>query len=254
MVNELCGAIAAMARVEFDKPASPNERRERNRREMTEAILSAARVIMQRDGVAALNLHEIARMVGVRTPALYRYFPSKSAIYDELFRRGMTQVFESFEAVYRQYPPGWERLRAWAETRLRFAQENPDLEHLLFGRDVPGFVPSEESMAVSLKRYRQALQAMQEVIDAGVIAPGMPVERALDLFLAVTSGLSAQHMANEPHLPVGEGRFGSLIPDAMRLFRAAWSPVVEATSEGGTLRPVESVESSEGARDDREES
>lgn len=242
--------IAFVARVEFDKPASLSERRERNRREMTEAILSAARVIMQRDGVAALNLHEIARMIGVRTPALYRYFPSKSAIYDELFRRGMTEVHELFEVLDRQYPPGWERLRASAEARFLFAQENPDIEHLLFGRDVPGFVPSEESMAVSRKRYQQAIRAMQELIDAGVIVPGVPVEQALDLFLAVISGLTAQHMANEPHLPLGEGRFGSLIPDAMRLFRAAWSPRAEVASADDTSEAKVPVEPHRGAHDD----
>ncbi len=210
--------------IEFEKPGTPSERRARNRREMTDAILSAARVIMKRDGVAALNLHEIARMVGVRTPALYRYFPSKAAIYDELFRRGMSEVHQLFEDLYRTYPPSWERLRAWAEARLSFAHQNPDLDHLLFGRDVPGFTPSDESMAVSRARYAGAVQAMQEMIDAGVIAPGVPVQRALDLFLTVTSGIASQHMANEPDLPVGHGRFGSLIPDALRLFQAAWTP------------------------------
>jgi AcrR family transcriptional regulator len=212
------------AAIEFLKPLSPRERQERNRREMTEAILAAARVVMRRDGVAALNLHEIARMVGVQTSALYKYFPSKAALYDELFRRGMRLVHERFDAVYREHGPGWERLGAWAETRLAFAYENPDLEHLLFGRDVPGFTPSEESLALSRKRLAAATQAMQEIIDAGVIDPGMPVERARDLFLAMTSGLTTQHLANEPDLPVGQGRFGSLIPDAIRLFQAAWTP------------------------------
>ena len=223
--------IVVVPPVEFEKPHTPAERRERNRREMTEAILSAARVIMQRDGVAALNLHEIARMVGVKTPALYKYFPSKAALYDELFRRGMHQVYELYEALYQEHPPGWERLRAWAEARLAFAHENPDLDHLLFGRDVPGFTPSEASMAIARKRYASAVRAMKEVIDAGTIDPGVPVERALDLFLVVTSGLASQHMANEPQLPVGQGRFGSLIPDAMRLFGAAWTPpAVHSTS------------------------
>ncbi len=192
---------------------------------MSEAILAAARVIMQRDGVAALNLHEIARMVGVRTPALYRYFPSKAAIYDDLFRRGMIQVREMHLDVIRRYPPSWERLRAWVEGRLTFAQENPDLEHLLFGRDVPGFVPTEASMAEGWKVLQVVTESMREVIDAGVINPDMPLERARDLFLSVTSGLASQHMANEPDLPVGQGRFGSLIPDVMRLFQAAWMPV-----------------------------
>lgn len=210
--------------IRFQKPPSLRERHQQSRHEMTQAILTAARLIMQRDGVAALNLHEIARMIGVQTSALYKYFPSKAALYDELFRLGTQMIYERMEAVYRRYEPGWERLHAWAATRMAFAQENPDLEHLLYHRDVPGFTPSEESMELSRKRLQSARAAMEEVINAGVIDPSVPVDRALDLFLAVTSGITEQHIANEPHLPVGQGRFGSLIPDALRLFQAAWSP------------------------------
>ena len=36
-------------------------------------------------------------------------------------------------------------------------------------------------------------------------------------------GLTALHMANEPHLPLGQGRFGVLIPAAVALFDKAWS-------------------------------
>jgi AcrR family transcriptional regulator len=207
---------------------------------MAEAILAAARVIMRREGVAALNLHEIARMMGIQTSALYKYFPSKAAIYDELYRRGMQLIHDRLETVYREHAPGWERLRVWAETRAAFAQENPDLEHLLFGRDVPGFTPSEESMALSRVRLGAGRQAMQEVIDAGVIDPGMPTDRALDLFLAVTSGITNQYLANEPHLPIGQGRFGSLIPDAIRLFQQTWSPSGDSRDiPGGVLdQPV----------------
>jgi AcrR family transcriptional regulator len=228
--------------LEFRKPLSAKERQERNRQEMTEAILTAARVIMRREGVGALNLHEIARMVGVQTSALYKYFPGKAAIYDELYRRGMWLIYERLEAVYAEYPPSWERLQAWAEARMAFAQENPDLEHILFGRDVPGFTPSEDSMALSRQRLDSARRAMQEVVDAGVITPSVPVERALDLFLAVTSGITHQHLANEPDLPVGQGRFGSLIPDVLNLFRSTWSPLGAGragsgnTPEGGTNR------------------
>ena len=37
-------------------------------------------------------------------------------------------------------------------------------------------------------------------------------------------GLTAHHMANEPELPIGSGRFGSLISAAVELFRAKWDP------------------------------
>ncbi len=68
---------------------SPKERRQRNREEMMTAILDAARFVMREEGVAALNLHEVARRVGLRTPSLYEYFPGKMALYDALYRFGI---------------------------------------------------------------------------------------------------------------------------------------------------------------------
>src|SRR5215469_18667450 len=68
---------------------SPQERRQRNREEMKNAILEAARQVMREEGVAALNLQTVARRVGVRAPSLYEYFSGKMAIYDALFRMGI---------------------------------------------------------------------------------------------------------------------------------------------------------------------
>ena len=48
-------------------------------------------------------------------------------------------------------------------------------------------------------------------------------QQMADLVLAVMHGLTALHMANEPNLPVGQGRFGGLISAAVSLFNTAWS-------------------------------
>jgi hypothetical protein len=44
------------------------------------------------------------------------------------------------------------------------------------------------------------------------------------LLIGMIHGLTAHHMANEPELPMGSGRFGSQIPAAIALFRAKWDP------------------------------
>lgn len=203
---------------------SPQERRRRNREEMCTAILETARDIMREEGVAALNLSEVARRVGVTTAALYRYFPSKLALYDALYRLGMRLFREAMEAVWQAHAPSWELLNVWFETQLAFAKENPELYQLMFARPVPGFAPSEESMEESRELLAAAVDALNKVIDAGIIAPGVPPERAFDLFIVVRQGLISQHLANEPHLLMGEGRYGSLIPAAMEMLKAAWAP------------------------------
>lgn len=200
---------------------SPAERRERNRQEMIDAILQVSRAIMRRDGAAGLNLNEVARRVGVKTPSLYVYFDGKMAIYDALFKMGMEMFGESMRAASELHT-GWGRLRAAIESYMRFAQENPELFQIMFERPVPGFVPSDESMAVSLNLLNESRQLAAKTFQEIGVEPGLPIEQAIDLVIAIMHGLAAQHLANEPHLPVGEGRYGGLIDAAVELFRKAW--------------------------------
>src|SRR5579859_4688096 len=161
---------------------------------MTAAILEASRVVMRRDGVAALNLNEVARMVGIQTPGLYKYFAGKSDIYDALFRRAIHVFRPRLERVWVDQPPGWGRLEAWMEARMRFAHEHPDLDHLLLGSDVPGFVPSPANMAESRSLLDASIQAFTECLHACNPAPTIGLDRARGLFFAMMHGLTTLHV------------------------------------------------------------
>lgn len=203
---------------------SPQERRQRNREEMISAILDAARAVMREEGVAALNLQEVARRVGMRAPSLYTYFPSKIAIYEALFVMGMRMYRERVEQIIQTYGGTWEGLNAGLTNAMTFAHEYPELYQLVFERPVPGFVPSEEGMEEGRKLDEITHRFMAELVNSGLAEPGVPAEQASYLFIAVMQGLAALHVANEPHQPVSSSRFGSLIPAAMTLLRTAWSP------------------------------
>jgi len=213
----------------FRRPASRQERRARDREAMTAAILEASRVVMRRDGVGALNLHEVARMVGIQTPGLYKYFHGKSGIYDALFCHAIQQFRPRLERVWSDHSHGWARLEAWMDARMRFAQEHPDLDRLLLSRDVPGFIPSAESMEESRHLLEASQHAFIESLSACGLRPAVDVDRARGLFFAMMQGLTILHLANEPELPVGSGFYGSLIPDAMMTLRTGWMTEKEST-------------------------
>jgi AcrR family transcriptional regulator len=215
---------------------SPKERRQRNREEMMKAILEAARAVMREQGVAALNLHEVARRVGLRTQSLYEYFPSKMALYDALYRFGI----RLYAAGRAQLPPitaepasFWEHARGELEHYMTFAQQNPELYQLVFERPVPGFVPSSESLEVGARILADSDQLLAQALAQGDLAVGVPPETARDLFIAMMHGLTSLHMANEPELPMGQGRFGSLLPAALSLFHKAWTPSACTKQSGG---------------------
>lgn len=197
-------------------------RREQVRQDTIEEILRIARDEMRAHGVAALSLGEIARQLGMRTPSLYTYFDSKNAIYDELFRRGFLEFGRAVDARAGRDGSLREQLNSVMRAYMGFGQENPELYQLMFQRPVPGFVPSEESMAVSLAQLEKARTQFGEVLAGATVRDDLPYEEALDIFIALQHGLTELHLANGPELPVGQGRFGKLIPQAVQMVLDAW--------------------------------
>jgi len=213
---------------------SPKERRQRNRQEMMTAIIDAARAVMREEGVAALNMHEVARRVGLRAPSLYEYFPGKMALYDAVYRFGIRLYAagrEQLAPITTHSASFWEHARGELEHSMTFAQENPELYQLVFERPVPGFVPQPESLEEGAQMLANSDQILKQALEQGNLALGLPPEQARDLFIAMMHGLTALHRANEPEQPMGNGRFGSLIEGALALFQAAWRPPAHTEQE-----------------------
>jgi hypothetical protein len=68
------------------------------------------------------------------------------------------------------------------------------------------------------------MQAIRAAIDAGSIASPLPPERVFDLLLAMRRGIIAEHLGKETHLPQGDERFRSLVPEVLALLQSAWAP------------------------------
>jgi len=238
-VNIIQNARTALA---IPEPLSPRERQQRNRQEMLDAILRQARLLMREEGVAALSLRELARRLRFSVQALYKYYPSKAALYDALFREGIRTFATYWDEALAGRPSFWERLPALLTASLRFAREHPDLNDLTFARPVPGFVPSDESMEQSRRLLGDLDRIVAEGIARGEIRSDIAPTEVRDLFLAMLDGLTRQHLANDPDVPLGAGRYGGLIPAAVALFRAAWqpgSPAPEPTRIIDDGKPIE---------------
>ena len=200
---------------------SLSPRRQRNRERTIQTILETARTIMRENGAAALTMNELARRLEMRPPSLYNYFSGLMDIYDALFRLGFT-LWGSYVKEYLQEAQTWQdEIRLSMEAYITFAMQNPELYQLCFERPVPGFVPSETSLQVSFGILDEAYTRVANLYDD--IQTDLSPKQVTDLIIAIEHGLTALHMANEPHLPLGQGRFGSLIPAALAVLDKAWS-------------------------------
>lgn len=201
------------------QPLSPHRQRKHDL--MVQTILDTARTIMREQGVAALSMQELARRMDMRAPSLYNYFSSKTEIYDVLFRLGFTLYGAHMEKILPGVHCWQDYVYLSFESHLAFAIQNPELYQLCFERPVPGFVPSEESLQISFGILKQAYQNAANLRND--IHTDLPTQQMVDLLIAMMHGITAQHMANEPQLPLGQGRFGALIPAALSLLEKAWS-------------------------------
>lgn len=202
---------------------SIEQRRQHTREQIIEDIVQIARTMIQADGAASLSFNAIARQLGIKPPSLYTYFDSKHAIYDELFRRGFTLFVEQMDVITQQEGTFRDKLVLFFEAYMRFAQENPDYYQIMFQRPVPNFVPSDESVAISFSALDRFTEDLQNILQSEGINPGMPYEQARDIIIALNHGLTEQHLANNPELPVGEGRYGGLIQQAVSVLLKAWA-------------------------------
>ncbi len=206
----------------ISKILTPAQRRQRNRQEVISNALEIARVLMRESGVAALSFNEIARQLGMKPPSLYGYFPNKMAIYDALFRLGMETFAKGMKECGAEGGTVSETLERITESYMRFATENPELYQLVFERPIPGFEPSEESMSLSSSTLEETRRLFGQVVGQSSLDIDLPLDAAFDLAIAMMHGLTSLHMANEPSLPVGQGRFGSLTSYGVQMFMKAW--------------------------------
>lgn len=211
---------------------SAMDRRRRFRQQTIDSILDAARTLMREEGVPALNLNEVARRVGMRPQSLSEYFPNKAALYDTLFGIAIHRMREGDDRAFAEHAPDWDRVRAWFENRLAFAEEHPELYHLAIDAPVPGFVPSEENRQAIRELLQSARRGIADVIDAGFMEPGVPPNQAFDILLTARHGIIAEASGKGPAFPERSARFRNLIPDVIAVYRAAWDPRQKARPTG----------------------
>src|SRR3954470_13716814 len=101
-------------------------------------ILDCSWSLMEREGVAALSVREVARSVGIRQQSLTYYFPTKQELLDALFADGFVEVRKEFERL----PPAADPVEGVVDVAVAFVDHlvaRPAAYHLMFQGTAPGF-------------------------------------------------------------------------------------------------------------------
>jgi AcrR family transcriptional regulator len=93
-------------------------------------IAAVARRLLDAEGTEALTLGRIARELGIRTPSLYKHYPSKRALEARVIAAGLEEHAEAMEATD-------GTLAQIAAAYRRFALERPQLYELMTAGPLP---------------------------------------------------------------------------------------------------------------------
>jgi AcrR family transcriptional regulator len=142
-------------------PELPGRRREQ--------ILSAATAFFAAAGYAEADLAALANKLEVGKGTLYRYFPTKEALFFAALDRGMERLHAAVDGAMTGITDDLAGLDAGITAYLGFFAENPDLIELMIleraafkGRAAPVyFAHKERYRAERRNRYRRLMKSGQ---------------------------------------------------------------------------------------------
>jgi AcrR family transcriptional regulator len=96
-----------------------------------ERILATAEDVLRRYGPAKATVVDVARALDVSHGAVYRHFPSKSALREAVTERWLARISGPLSEIAEEKGPALDRLRRWLEllisSKRSRALEDPEL-------------------------------------------------------------------------------------------------------------------------------
>ena len=105
--------------------------------DLRNALLDAARAILEEESLAALSLRAVARRAGVSHAAPYRHFPNHESLLVELAVEGFVELRAGIVAAGATPGAESDRIAKLGAAYMRFVARRPALTRLMFGPQLP---------------------------------------------------------------------------------------------------------------------
>ncbi|MGB6192239.1 MAG: TetR/AcrR family transcriptional regulator [Terracidiphilus sp.] len=152
------------------------------------SILTAARALLDQEGLAALAMRPVAERVGITPMAIYRHYADRATLLNAVADQGFQALAARVQTL--QLTGGVEhRLLQAADVYLDAALEFPNLYDLMFLVPRKGArVYPRDFKAGRSPTFNPMVRILREAIAAGELRPDDPVEIAFELS-ALSHGL-----------------------------------------------------------------
>ena len=195
-----------------------------------ESILSEARACFARQGFDGTSLNDIAAGVGVRRPSLMHYFPSKEAIYHQIFLDALADWglrIESAGTTGGDGTNGWARVDTVLEASFEFFKNNPEIVRLVRREALTDTSPLGFNLGTALRPFfERAVAFFSREMDAGVFRRHDPEHLVLTGYGALLTYFSDSVLlqALVDHDPYGEEALEARFDHMKAFIRSALEP------------------------------
>ena len=146
-------------------------RRERARAATLAEIKQTALDLMREHGTTDVRFTDIARVMGLTPPALYRYYADRDELLTDLITDGYSDLAAALAAALRPDEPApapAEHLMLVAQAYRDWAKADPQRFALIFGLPVPGYAAPQEGPTV--EAAQRAMANLAEVVHRATAA------------------------------------------------------------------------------------
>lgn len=138
-------------------------------RSTREQILDEALRCFAEKGYDGTSLNDIAAGVGIRRPSLLHHFPSKEALYGELFENLLSDWVRRLEVAMSARADGWEKFELVLRAGFDLFAATPDYVRIMRREALDGGAHLGIDLAAVIRPYFEGAAAyVERQMDAGV--------------------------------------------------------------------------------------